>query len=333
MAVETIAIADRDDWLQLRKEAVNASEVAIVLGLGHWGSRAELYAEKKNLRPPRVDNNLLRRGRWLEASVFEALADERPEWEIRRAKIYLLDRERHLGATPDGFALRTAAPAMGRRRGVVQAKVISRTAFRRRWLHNADDDLAYGNADVPVYYQLQVLTEMMLSDCEWGTLAALITSEYDATLRTFDIERDGGLEQMIVNAVAAFYRDHLDPGVMPDFAPQQDGELIRALYPRADGSTIDLSGNNRIGELIEAWQEQGAALARINKQQKTSRAAIEALMRDATYGTLADGRCLQWRNEPRRAYSVGPSNPRVLRLLKSAPQSAPIDDDEDGDDA
>jgi predicted phage-related endonuclease len=323
MAVETIAIADRDDWLLLRKQAVNASEVATVLGLGAYGSRAELYAEKKNLRPPRADSGILRRGRWLEASVFEALADERPKWKIRRAKIYLLDRERHLGATPDGFAIR------GGSRGVIQAKVVARSQFRRRWLTTAGDDLATGVADMPIYYQLQVLTEMMLSDCEWGVLAVLVASEYDATLRTFDIERDGGLEQMIVNAVAKFKRDHLDPGVMPEFAPQQDAELIRALYPQASGTTIDLSSNNRVGELVEQWQELGAALARINKQQKTAKTELEALLGDATYGTLPDGRCLQWRNEPRRAYSVGPTNPRVLRLLKSAPQSAPTTTDDD----
>jgi hypothetical protein len=257
--------------------------------------------------------------------VFEALADERPEWKIRRAKIYHLDRERHLGATPDGFAIR------GGSRGVIQAKVIARSAFRRRWLTTASDDLLTGDAELPIYYQLQALTEMMLSECEWGVLAVLVASEYDASLRTFDIERDGGLEQMIVGAVAKFKREHLDPGVMPDFAPQRDSELIRALYPLAAGTTIDLSSNNRVGELVEQWQELGAALARLNKQQKAAKTELEALVGEHTYGTLADGRCLQWRNEPRRAYSVGPTNPRVLRLLKSAPQSAPTDNDEDED--
>ena len=186
MPVERITIADRESWLAMRRNNVNASEVATVCGEGAFGSLAELYAEKKGLRPPLVDSGVLRRGRWAEAAVFEALADERPEWQIARAKIYLRDRELRLGATPDGFAL---APDRDGR-GVIQAKTVSRSVFRRRWLEDPEASIAIGEAKPPSYYVLQTTAEMMLSESSWGVLAVLIMSEFDAQLRLFDIERN-----------------------------------------------------------------------------------------------------------------------------------------------
>ena len=117
-------------WLALRRENINASEIGIVCGAAGYGSPAELYAEKKGLRPPLIDNGTLKRGRWGEAAVFEALADERPEWDVRRAKVYLRDPALRIGATPDGFAIAPDRDGFG----VVQTKMVSRSVFRAKWL-------------------------------------------------------------------------------------------------------------------------------------------------------------------------------------------------------
>jgi predicted phage-related endonuclease len=325
MAVERILVDDRDQWLALRLPQINASETPTVLGLGAYGSRAELYAEKKGLRPPRTDSGLLRRGRWLEASVFEALAEERPHWDVVRAKIYLLDRERRMGATPDGFATRPDIDG----RGIVQGKVISRSIFRRRWLGNEADDIATGDAEAPIYYRLQTLTEMMLAEATWGVLAVLVAGEFDATLRLFEVERDVGQEQIILDEVARFFRNHLDAGIMPAFDPQQDADLIRALYPKDDGTVIDLTSNNEMPELVDQWTEFQAAHKRLEAALKGVKAEIQAMMADHTWGKLLDGRALRWKREPRKGYVVEPSAPRVLRLLKQMPQLQQTDEDDD----
>ena len=326
MTIEKIAIDLNDPaaWLELRRPNVNASEVATVLGLGAFGSLAELYAEKKGLRPG-PSGHLLRRGKWLEPAVFEALADQRPEWRVQRAAIYLVDRQHKLGATPDGFAL---APDRNGR-GVIQAKVISRTVFRRRWLIDESASIEDGDAEPPIYYVLQVLTEMMLADAEWGVLAVLVASEFDASLRLFDIERDIEQEVLIHTGVARFHRDYLTPGIMPPFEPQADADLIKALYPRADGSVIDLTASNAVGGLVDQLTELKAASSRIDKDEKAVKAELQAMLGENTYGQLADGRVLCWKNQPRRGYTVAPSNPRVLRILKQMPASVGHDDEEE----
>lgn len=322
--VERIEVEDRDTWLRLRLDNVNASEVSICCGEGPYGSLAELFAQKKGLRPGLTDSGVLRRGRWAEPAVFEALAEQYPQWEVRRARIYLVDRERRIGATPDGFALRPDRPG----RGVVQAKVISRGVFRRRWLVDEESSIEDGEAVVPIYYRLQTLTEMRLSECAWGIVAVIVASEFDMILRVFDIERDVELEALILGGVDTFWTEYFDRGIMPPFEPQRDAALIRALYPRDDGSVIDLTGNNRVGELVDQLAEVRAAAKRLKASETSAAAELQAMLGEHTFGQLQDGRAVAWKHQHRRAYAVEASDFRVLRILKSMPQQRG-DEDED----
>jgi predicted phage-related endonuclease len=296
----------------MRRQNVNASEVAIVCGEGAFGSLAELFSEKRGLRPPLVDSGVLRRGRYNEAGVFEAIAEELPEWNVTRAKIYLREPELRLGATPDGFALAPDRPG----RGVIQAKTVARSIFRNRWLWDPDTPIESGDADAPGYYRLQVLTEMMLSEAKWGVLAVLVTSEFDSRLRLFDIEPDPITEARILTNVARFWQEHFDPGIMPPFEPQRDEALIKALYPRDTGATIDLRGDNRATALVEEWIETSAALKRLKKQEETLKTELKGKLGDHSYGLLASDRRVSWRVQHRRGYAVKPSNPRVLKIQK-----------------
>jgi predicted phage-related endonuclease len=314
MAVERIAIESRDAWLELRRKSVNASEVATVCGEGAYGSLAELYAEKKGLRPPLIDSGVLRRGRWSEAAVFEALADERPEWQIVRAKVYLRDRELRLGATPDGFAL---APDRDGR-GVIQAKTVGRSVFRRRWLTDPDSSIATGEAAPPSYYVLQVITEMMLSGCSWGVLAALVMSEFDSTLRLFDIERNAEAEGRIEGRVSDFWCRWFDPGIMPPFDPQRDELLIKSLFPQDDGTEIDLTRDNRAAQLADDLIETIAARKRLETAEAAIKAELQGKLGDHTYGALAGGARLSWKTQHRRAYAVAANSYRVLKIMRNS---------------
>jgi predicted phage-related endonuclease len=321
MPIERHNIESREQWLAMRVNNVNASEVAIVCGEGAYASLAELYAEKKGLRPPRDDSAIMRRGRWGEAAVFEALADERPEWEVVRGKVYLCDPALRLGATPDGFALAPDRDGPG----IVQAKVISRTVFRQRWLTDPDD--FDGDASVPGYYVLQTLTEAMLSQAAWAVVAVLVVSEFDMQLRLFDIPRDLVIEGEIVKNVGAFWRDYFDPGIMPEFDPQMDEALIRALYPRDAGTTIDLTQDNRALVAVEEFVESQAALKRLGDNVKAIKTELAGKLGENTFGLLADGRCLSFKLQHRKGYTVEPSGSRVLRILKHQPKAN--DDDTD----
>jgi hypothetical protein len=220
-----------------------------------------------------------------------------------------------MGATPDGFAVRPDHPGMG----VVQCKVISRSAFRRRWLDDPGDSIA-GDAQVPIYYKLQTLTEMMLADCAWGVLAVCIVSEFDMDLRLFEVERDPHLEDRIRGGVEQFWTEYFDPGVMPPFEPQRDQALVRMLYPQDDGSAVDLSTHNRAAELAQSLIETRAAIAALKKTEEATAVDLQTILGEHSYGRLADGRVLSWKAYQRRAYTVPPALIRPLRVLQQMPK-------------
>ena len=61
----------RDEWLRMRRNFVSASEAATVCGEASYGSLAELYCEKRGLRPPQADSGVLKRGRWGELATLK----------------------------------------------------------------------------------------------------------------------------------------------------------------------------------------------------------------------------------------------------------------------
>jgi putative phage-type endonuclease len=313
MAVERIAMTDDYDWLGARLQFVNASEVATVCGVAPYGSAAELYAEKKGLRPPLADSAVLRRGRWGEAAVFQALSDMRPEWQIQRAAIHLIDREKRIAATPDGFAYRPDRESVG----LLEAKTVARSVFKQKWSGD-DEDGEDGEARVPPHYLLQVLTTMMLAECQWASVIVLSVGEFGWDFNLIDVERDPVVEQAILDDVAAFWRDYFDPGVMPPFEPQRDERLVKHLYPADDGTEIDLTSDNRALVAVDELIETQAALKRLETDEKSLKTELAAKLGEHTYGRLADGRRLSWKQQTRKAHSVAASTYRVLRVLKAS---------------
>ena len=308
--IDHISISDKQHWLRLRLRDITATDVPAVCGAGLFNSPARVWATKKQLLPAAEETAAMRRGRWGEAAVFEAIADELPHWEIRRARVYLRDPQARLGCTPDGVAIDPERPGIG----IVQAKVVMRPVFVRDWCDGCDDDDAPVNA--PLAYQLQTLTESMLARACWAVLAVLVHDTFDWQLRLVPVDRHAGAEAIIRERVATFWRDYLDPGVCPPIDPARDDELVKQLFPRDDGSEIDLSGDNRIPELIDELATTKAAIKQIDKQQDAIETEIKAKLGAATYGRMHDGRIISYKTQYRDAYSVAPTAFRVLRVSK-----------------
>ena len=318
MTIVRIPLTDvsREAWLERRRKYVNASETAIVVGEAQWGSLAELYAEKKSLRPPKIETAVMKRGRRLEGAAFDILAEERPTWEIERAKVHVLDEEKRQACTPDGFARAPDRPGIG----VVQAKVVARNIFRNKWLENPDDSIEFGEATPPAAYQLQTLHEMMLNECSWGVLAVLVNGEFSLDLRLFDVARNPVREDRINYRIADFFVRYLDAGIMPPFEPQRDDELVRQLYPRDLGTAIDLTGDNRARVLVEELIKEQAKEKLAKTQVKVIKTELEAKLGENTYGLLGNGQTLSWKTQHTRAHTVEAYDSRVFRILKGIPK-------------
>jgi predicted phage-related endonuclease len=302
-------------WHSLRIQAITASDVPAVCGEGMFGSAAKVWAEKRGLLPPTEMNDAMRRGRWGEAAVVEALIDERPAWQLRRAKTFLFDRAARLGATPDCAALTPEREGIT----IIQAKVVAAMVFRQKWLDDPADDPhdLYAPATAPLAYQLQTLTESMLAEAVHGVIAALIVDEWRWTLRLFDVPRHPGAETMIRDRVSGFWTNYLDPGIQPPVDPARDSELMGLLYPQDEGTTIDLAGDNEIPGLVAVREGAKAAIKAAESVCEKADTSIKSKLGANTFGRLGDGRLVSWKRQERSGFTVEPTAFRVLRILKA----------------
>jgi hypothetical protein len=303
----------RKVWLALRANDVTASDVPAVCGEGVYGSAAEVWARKRGLIPPQDMSEPMKRGIWGEPAVFEALSWERPDWELRRAKVYLRDPAARLGATPDGVAIDPARAGIG----VVQCKVVSEQAFRDKWLSDPADDPHdyFAPASAPLGYELQTLTEAMLADAQWGVIACLVVGSWKWTLRLFFIDRHAGAEASIRDRVGQFWTRYLDTGVQPPIDADRDEALVKALHPQDDGSEIDLSGDNELPGIVDDLTTARADKREAEKIEKRAKTIIGDKMGPAAFARLADGRRLSNKTQHRGAYSVEATEFRVVKIL------------------
>jgi predicted phage-related endonuclease len=176
------------------------------------------------------------------------------------------------------------------------------------------------DAVAPSGYRLQVLHEMMLNSLSWGVLAVLIVGEYDWSLRLFPVERNVVLEDRIDYNVKEFFDNYLDPGIMPPFEPKRDAVLVKTLYPKDSGTTIDLRQDNRAAALVEDLLETRARLKFLEKQEEEIKTELQAKVGENTFGLLADGRRLSWKHQHRKSHTVPASDFRVLLVLKEDAQ-------------
>lgn len=250
--IERIPLPSKAEWLELRRRDVTASDVAAVCGLSPYKTPLRLWAEKCGEVAETEDTPAMRRGRWLEAAVFSALAEEKPEWIVKRPGIYVRDTEARLGATPDAFALTPEGD------GVVQMKVVAKPVFDT-W-----------QGEPPIGYVLQTLTEAMLLSTPNAHLAVMVVDTFACDLHIFPVQRHRGAETRIRKTVARFWADVAE-GRAPAADYSRDGELLQELYPpREHIEPIDLTGDNLLPDLL-------AERERLAAQEKAAKSRLEEI--------------------------------------------------------
>ena len=306
-AVENTA-AGREAWLKRRERNVNASEIGALVGQHPYLTAFELYCAKTGraaLDPP--DEGILWRGQIFEPAAAEAVASRRPAWTVTKADVYLEDKALRLGATPDYFI---DCPKRGR--GVLQLKTVG--TLPTQTAHWSIDDLQAWESDAtpPLWIQLQTLTEQMLADVQWGAIGALLLDPNKPRIVIREFERHAAAEARLVRVVRQFWADAAK-GIAPIVDYARDDEIIKALYPRDDGSTVDLSGDNRLPGLLERRQQASDEARALKKEIDAINTEIAAKMGEATYAVVPGWKLT--RKLQKRA-PIAASEFRVLRVSR-----------------
>lgn len=164
-----------DEWYELRRDTVSASEVAAILGLSPWVSAFDLWFEKRTGETSQTENRAMARGKRREQAIRDDFADEHPEFHVAAVGLIRNDARPWQTCTPDALVYDLAAgpvtrpcdcgcgrftPHLREPIAVLEAKT---DAGGGGW---GDD----GSDEIPVYYRTQVLWQM---DCVGVNVAYL----------------------------------------------------------------------------------------------------------------------------------------------------------------
>jgi predicted phage-related endonuclease len=303
MTIDRIPITSEQQWLELRRADVTASVVGALWNLHPYLTLGQLHISKAgvDLPGPDPESAVIRRGNDLEPVVASMVARDYPKWRIRKANEYYRDAKRRIGCTPDFFISDPAREG----RGNLQIKTVGSAAYKRHWAEDIP----------PIWILLQSAVEMMLTQSPWGIIGALEVGEYVWQLHTFHVDRNPAAEQRIIDRVAEFW-EKVDAGEQPTIDYERDGELISLLYPReVPGKSIDLTGDNRIGELLEQRETCREAIRITEQQCDRIENEIKAKIGDAETA-LVNGWRVSFKNVEKKAYSVKTTSYRQLRCKR-----------------
>jgi predicted phage-related endonuclease len=278
------------EWLDLRKPDVTASIVAALFDLHPYETLSGLYWAKRGVIVPDSETSVMQLGKLLEPAVGPAVQRMRPDWTITKAHHYWRDPILRLGATPDFYVTRfDNGPGM--RYGVLQAKSTHPSTFARHWTEST----------APTWIVLQVLTEMMLTNADFGAIAVLVNDGRAGDVHIYDVPRHIAAESRIRQAVAAFWLD-LQNGVEPKFNYTRDHDLLGAIYPREiPGKVIDLREDNRIIPLLEKRAQLDAAINEAERAKEALDVELREKMGDAE-SALISGWRVSLKQQTRKNY-------------------------------
>jgi hypothetical protein len=305
MTVERIQIQSRDQWLAARKQDVTASTAAGLLGLHPYVTPYALHQFKSGAIADDTDETQpMRRGRLLEPVAVQMIREDYPDIKLDDYPVgyYYRDPEHRIGATPDLLA----TDAKGRL-GVVQIKNCEPSIFRRDWRGEN------GGVDPPLWIVVQALIEAYLTGAEWAAVAPMRVS-FGVEIELIPIPLHAGIIDRIKYEVAEFW-ERVERGTPPDPDYGKDGALIAKLFPKDDGSEIDLSADNMAPQLVADLERARADKKDAETREKIAKTGINEKMGPARFARLADGRRISNSTIDRKAYEVAATSFRMIKIL------------------
>jgi predicted phage-related endonuclease len=291
---------DRDEWLAFRRQDVTASQIAAVVGQHPHCTALELWAQKTGQVVTVADSPAMRRGRLLEPVAVKLTQEAMPGCRVQYndAQLYWRDDQARIGATPDVIVQDDE-----RGKGVVQLKNIEPSIYARNWQ----------GGEPPLWIALQALTEAKLTGAQWAAVGALRVG-FGLEFDLMPVPLHEGAWARLTEAVADFWRA-VEAGQPPQPDYARDHDLIAAMHPASNGSTIDLSGDN---ELIVALaeREEAKGLAKDLDEQLDKLDAVIRHKIGAHEIAMAGDWRITLKTEQRKEYTVAAGTRRPIKIKR-----------------
>lgn len=321
MTREILAYTSEAEWLAARKRDVTSTEAAALFNEGAYvRTFYELYNLKAGIVQPDEfkDNDRTKWGNRLESAIAYGMADDLGLL-IEPFKVYVRIPDVRMGSSfdfkvvglADGFDGDEAYRDLFRQHGpgVMECKNIDSLQFRSNWIDDGETIEATAQIEFQVAHQLEV------ADLNWAVIAPLVGGNTPKPVHRI---RDRAIGQAIRNKAAELWQrvNALAPPA-PDFT--KDGKTIAAVYRENDGSSVDMSGNERLAQLCRTYKKASADAKAANEVKDAAKAELLTIIQAAKSVAYADGKISAGTNkESFRAYYRSPSEKLTISLTPIA---------------
>lgn len=320
-AIDVIRPSSREEWLAGKKMTVGGSELPSLFGVNKHQSPYALFAEKAGLAKREFPEIEIRensvcipptgRGNLFEDDAIECMRLLRPTWTVSPNPVpgggcVYVDRQAGMSSTPDTFLWDPARPG---KKGTLQIKSMAQMVFDREWKQD-------GEIIPPMSAAIQAIDDATLSGCDFAYVGAFVAN-FNIDFYLIEVPLHPQLMVKARELVADFWRRVAeDDPYSPDF--DRDGWMIAQIYSEAEaGAEVDLSGNNRIYELLakrDGYKSTERNGSEAEKARKSIDAEIINMLGNAARGRLSDGRLIEAPTTHRKRYMVNPSTYRTVKV-------------------
>lgn len=305
LVVEALGFTSREEWLELRRKDITASEAGVLFGEHKYSSLRKLALEKA-YGENRPQTAAMRRGKIMEPSVAEAVAIDFG-WKPRRSDDYLRGRSPddpylRVGATRDYVlpalprdamlaALRDQALALGWDAHetvhlALECKSVEPFVFESEW-----------GETPPKYILVQAAIQAALSGAV-GTVVACLLENRTRDLFLYAVPRSERFEAELFARVSDFWR-RFEAG--EEFAVSAfDNAEMSTVFPQADtDQVVDLTDE---AATWAALAEERRRLKSDLDSRKKRIDEIEARFKDrlrGAYKAILPGWSITWKTDSR----------------------------------
>jgi putative phage-type endonuclease len=292
-------MTEKEQWLKERRTGIGSSDAAVILGANPWKSPFALWTEKTGLVEPDSleGNEPVLWGNILEPVIADQYA-LRTGRQLRDYGRYHIQRN---PCSPFAHATidREIAPVDERGPGILEIKTVS-LRFSHLWEEEA-----------PLYYQIQLQHQFMVTGLRWGTFAPLIGGQ-----QLLEWREEVPNPKFI--SILAEKEEEFWSHVQRMEPPEVDGSLstskiIKELYHHETGMAVDLP------EAAMEWDRELVDIKGRIKTLETRQSDLENRLKqeikDAGRGILPNGVVYRFQSVCRPGHFVKPSEFRVLKRM------------------
>lgn len=285
---------DRQTWLEDRKGAIGASDVAAILGVSPWASAWDVWADKTRRTEPWSGNDATRMGHFFERSILDWATQQLGDLAIGER---ILHPTLPIASTLDARVLSTNRPVEAKTTGLVGP-------VYGDW---GDE----GTDQVPDYYLVQVHTQLLCTGADLAYLYSLIPGR---GIVRYEIARSESFCEKLGNILDDWWTKH----IINDEEPSHERaslEVVKRLK-RVPEKVVSLDDSAL--SIVAQLDEAKATKKQADSQVEYLQAQLLASLGDGELGQLPDGREVTYFAQTRKSYTVEESTYRVMRIRKGA---------------